>query len=70
MEKSRIRDKHPGIRNTGALSQNPEPTVKKQFHPKEGTSEGAEKVLSSSSIDLPHCLSYKHFLLPPVFFIE
>jgi hypothetical protein len=31
MEKSRIRDKHPGIRNTGALAQNPEPQSQSNF---------------------------------------
>jgi hypothetical protein len=34
----------------------PESIDIKQFHPKEGASEGIEKVLSSCSINLPHLL--------------
>ncbi len=45
----------------------PEPIVIKQFHPKEG----AEKVLSNCSINLPYfALVMNIFLLPRVFFIE
>ncbi len=45
----------------------PETIVIKPFHPQKRAWEGTEKVLSSCSINLPICPSYKHFSPTPCF---